>query len=110
MDWKNFGKRAGVAVVAGPLILWACWHGGIPLLVLVEAIVLLGLLEFYQLAAKKGAQPNRVLGVAAGFGLCRFNECEGADGNQAKGEFRDTADPRPQCRQIQGQTMRLAVV
>jgi phosphatidate cytidylyltransferase len=66
LDWKNFGKRAGVAVVAGPLILWTCWHGGIPLLVLVEAIILLGLLEFYQLAAKKGAQPNRMLGVAAG--------------------------------------------
>ncbi len=69
MDWKNFGKRAAVAVVAGPLILWSCWRGGIWLLGLVELMILLGMWEFYQLVAQKGVQPNRLLGVAAGLVL-----------------------------------------
>ncbi len=69
MDWKNFGKRVAVAVVAAPLILWLCWRGGIFFFVLIEVIIFLGLWEFYALAAKKETQPNRALGIAAGLGL-----------------------------------------
>jgi phosphatidate cytidylyltransferase len=65
VDWKNFGKRAVVAVVAGPLILLAAWYGRLAFLALVELMILLGVLEFYQLTAKKGVQPNRFLGMAA---------------------------------------------
>lgn len=69
MDWKNFGKRVAVAVVAAPLILWACWRGGVFFFMLIETIIFLGLWEFYALAAKKATQPNRVLGIVAGLGL-----------------------------------------
>jgi phosphatidate cytidylyltransferase len=65
VDWKNFGKRVAVAVVAGPLILWAAWYGRLAFLILIELIILLGVWEFYQLAAKKEAHPNRLLGMAA---------------------------------------------
>jgi len=66
VDWKNLSKRAVVAVVAAPLILWAAWRGGVAFFVFIEAIILLGVLEFYQLATAKGTHPNRVLGVIAG--------------------------------------------
>jgi phosphatidate cytidylyltransferase len=66
VDWKNLGTRATVAVIAAPLILWAAWRGGAAFFVFIEAIILLGLLEFYQLASSKGMHPNRALGVAAG--------------------------------------------
>lgn len=69
MDWKNFGNRAVVAAVAGPLILLAAWYGRLAFLALIELIILLGVWEFYQLAAKKGAHPNRLLGMAASFAL-----------------------------------------
>jgi phosphatidate cytidylyltransferase len=69
VDWKNFGKRVVVAVVAAPLILWACWRGGIYFLTFIAAIIVLGLWEFYALAGKKAAQPNRGLGIVAGLGL-----------------------------------------
>ena len=69
MDWKNLSKRATVAVVAAPLILWAAWSGGLAFFVFVEAIILLGLLEFYQLAKAKGMHPNQPLGVIAGLML-----------------------------------------
>ncbi len=69
MDWKNLSKRAAVAVVAAPLILWAAWRGGVAFFVFVEMIILLGLLEFYQLAKAKGMHPNQLLGVIAGLML-----------------------------------------
>jgi len=66
VDWKNLGKRVVVAAIAAPLILWAAWRGGVAFFVFIEAIILLGLLEFYRLASAKGAHPNDVLGAAAG--------------------------------------------
>ena len=66
MDWKNLSKRVAVAVVAAPLILWAAWHGDVAFFVFIEVIILLGVLEFYQLTKTKGMHPNRVLGVVAG--------------------------------------------
>jgi phosphatidate cytidylyltransferase len=65
VDWKNLGQRVAVAVVAAPLILWATWRGGVAFLLFVELMIFLGAHEFYQIAAKKAAQPNRVLGIAA---------------------------------------------
>jgi phosphatidate cytidylyltransferase len=66
VDWKNLSQRVAVAVVAAPLILWACWRGGLAFFVFIETIILLGLLEFYKLAKAKGISPNSILGVAAG--------------------------------------------
>ncbi len=66
MDWKNLSKRAGVAVVAAPLILWAAWNGGVAFFVFIEIIIALGMLEFYKFAQAKGMQPNQPLGVVAG--------------------------------------------
>lgn len=69
MDWKNLSTRIAVAVVAAPLILWSAWRGGLPFFIFIEAIILLGLLEFYQLAQAKGMHPNRWLGGIAGLAL-----------------------------------------
>lgn len=69
MDWKNLGKRAGVAVVAAPLILWAAWKGGFAFFLFIEMIIVLGLLEFYKFAQAKGMHPNQPLGVIAGLAL-----------------------------------------
>jgi len=69
VDWKNLSQRVAVAVVAAPLILWAAWYGSLPFFIFIETIILLGLLEFYQLTQAKGMQPNRLLGVIAGLAL-----------------------------------------
>ncbi|MCG3118427.1 MAG: hypothetical protein ALAOOOJD_00627 [bacterium] len=69
MDWKNLSKRVAVAAVAAPLILWSAWRGGLPFFIFIEAIIFLGLLEFYQLAQAKGIHPNRWLGIIAGLAL-----------------------------------------
>jgi phosphatidate cytidylyltransferase len=66
VDWKNLSKRVAVAVVAAPLILWASWRGGLAFFAFIEAIILLGLFEFYQLAKAKGLHPNSILGAIAG--------------------------------------------
>ena len=65
MDWKNLSKRAAVAAIAAPLILWAAWRGGPAFFIFIEAIILLGLFEFYRLTRAKGLYPNSFLGVIA---------------------------------------------
>jgi phosphatidate cytidylyltransferase len=69
VDWKNLSKRVAVAVAAAPLILWAAWRGGPAFFIFVEALILLGQLEFYKLAKAKGTHPNQLLGVIAGLTL-----------------------------------------
>lgn len=62
--FSNLASRMAVAVVAIPLILLACYHGGIYFLLFVLVIGAMALTEFYGLARAKGALPQTATGIA----------------------------------------------
>ncbi len=70
MDLKKLGIRTVVTVTLGPFVLFCAWRGGYVFLALVLSIVVLGLLEFYDLALQKVTVPQRVTGVLTGIALC----------------------------------------
>ncbi len=57
--------RVAVATLFIPFLVLLTKAGGVPLLVLVEIMVLVGLAEFYGLVERCGIRPMRVLGLAA---------------------------------------------
>lgn len=63
-------KRIAVGAVALPAMVLLAWVGGWPYLALVAAIVVLGLSEFYRMAATGGGRPFRWMGMAGGLVLC----------------------------------------
>jgi phosphatidate cytidylyltransferase len=63
----NLTQRVLTAVVAIPLIILCCMAGGLYFFLFVAAASALALIEYYHLAAAKGAKPMVALGVAAGF-------------------------------------------
>ena len=69
MAFQNLGVRSLVSIVFGPLILWTAWKGTYWFLGLVAAIVAVAVIEFYNLAGKKGSTPFRVTGVAGALAL-----------------------------------------
>jgi phosphatidate cytidylyltransferase len=54
------------ALVGIPLVVLAVWHGGIPLLVLIGVLIMLGIREMTQILAKLGLNPLLWLAVAGG--------------------------------------------
>jgi phosphatidate cytidylyltransferase len=62
---SNLTSRVSVAVIAIPALLYISYNGGILFFLLVSAISLLSMKEFYGLAALKGASPQRTAGYAA---------------------------------------------
>lgn len=70
MDLNKFGIRALVTVVFGPFILLASWKGGYLFLALIASLVVLGIFEFYNLAAQKVTNPQKVLGMLSGLATC----------------------------------------
>ncbi|MFQ5639676.1 MAG: phosphatidate cytidylyltransferase, partial [bacterium] len=70
LDLKKLGIRALVTVSLGPFILFCAWKGGAIFLALVTSIVVLGMNEFYNLAAQKVTTPERITGQATGVVLC----------------------------------------
>jgi phosphatidate cytidylyltransferase len=66
---SRLAARIAVAVLFIPVLVLAIRAGGIPLLVLVEIMVLLGLAEFYALAERCGIRPRRILGLAGAAGI-----------------------------------------
>lgn len=64
---SNLSQRLLTAVVAIPLIVLCCMAGGLYFFLFVAAASALALIEYYHLAAAKGARPMVALGVAAGF-------------------------------------------
>ncbi len=66
----NLIRRVAVGVVAIPAILFIGWVGGWLFFILVAAIVVLGLLEFYRMTEAKGERPLTGLGAAGGVILC----------------------------------------
>jgi len=49
-----------------PLVVLAVWHGGIPLLLLIGVLIMLGIKEMMQILAKLGLNPLLWLAVAGG--------------------------------------------
>jgi phosphatidate cytidylyltransferase len=70
VDLKKLAVRSLVGVIFGPLILLSAWQGGLLFLMVILSIVLLGTLEFYNMANQKLASPQRIIGVLAGLGIC----------------------------------------
>jgi phosphatidate cytidylyltransferase len=66
---SNLAQRLLTASVVIPLVLWLIVLGGVPFLVAIIVITLLGLREFYRLIEDKGAHPLVGFGLAAGAAL-----------------------------------------
>jgi phosphatidate cytidylyltransferase len=54
------------ALVGIPVIVLAVWHGGVPLLLLIAVLIMLGIKEMTQILAKVGLNPLLWLAVAGG--------------------------------------------
>lgn len=65
----NLAQRLLTAAIVIPLVLWLIVLGGVPYLVAIIVITLLGLREFYRLIEDKGAHPLAGFGLAAGAAL-----------------------------------------
>jgi len=63
MQLHELGKRVAVSVVGIPVFLGLILIGKIPFLILVNAILVMSLWEFYGLAEKKGFFPSKLLGI-----------------------------------------------
>ena len=70
MGLETLGTRSLVSLVFGPAILISAWIGGYIFLGLVTIMVILAMHEFYNLSAQKNVRPQKILGIAAGAGLC----------------------------------------
>lgn len=62
---SNLTVRVLVAVVAGPLILAACYFGGIYFFLFTTALIVVSISEFYSMARTKGTEPASVLGITS---------------------------------------------
>ena len=62
---SNLLQRVLIALVAIPAILYVVIQGGILFFLFVTIVALLALREFYDLAALKGASPQRMIGFVA---------------------------------------------
>ena len=63
---SNLGKRVAVAFVFIPVFIFITYSGGILFFVFVELLILLSLLEFYDIAKAKGLKPLTKFGTLLG--------------------------------------------
>jgi phosphatidate cytidylyltransferase len=61
---NNQLQRILVAAIGIPVALGLVWYGGLPLVLLVTAIGVLGTREFYQLVERSGGRPLKILGLS----------------------------------------------
>lgn len=66
----NGTMRVATAIIGIPIVLGAVWLGGWAFFGLITAASVGALLEFYWMAEKKGAHPNKILGAVAVILLC----------------------------------------
>lgn len=59
-------RRVGSALIGILLLVFILNTGGLLFLVAVLLLAAIGLNEFYELAAVKGAKPNKILGIVSG--------------------------------------------
>jgi len=64
---NNLTQRIITAAIAIPIIILICMAGGLYFFLFVAVVSGIALIEFYNLAAAKGAKPLVVMGVIAGF-------------------------------------------
>ena len=69
---SSLARRVLSAVLWLPLLGFAIHAGGWVWLLFIEAMVVLGLLEFYRMARHKGTEPHARTGVAAAATLAGF--------------------------------------
>lgn len=65
-SWRGLARRAATAAWGIPLVVLIVWLGGYWLLAGVGALIIIGQLEFYRMAARAGYQPIWEAGLAAG--------------------------------------------
>lgn len=65
-SWRELARRMSTAAWGVPLVVVLVVLGGYWLLAGVEALIIIGLLEFYRMAARAGYQPIWEAGLAAG--------------------------------------------
>jgi phosphatidate cytidylyltransferase len=68
--YGNATTRVVVGIIAIPIIVASVWLGGWAFFLFMAAVSTGALLEYYWLTEKRGAFPNKALGVAAGLLLC----------------------------------------
>lgn len=66
---SNLALRLLTASIVIPLVLWLIAIGGVPFLIAIIVITVMGLREFYRLIEDKGAHPLVGFGIAAGVAL-----------------------------------------
>ena len=59
-------NRILVALVGIPVLMYVYYSGGIPLLVFTNAVIGIGLYEFYKMSELAGQKPFSKLGICAG--------------------------------------------
>jgi phosphatidate cytidylyltransferase len=64
-QFSNLAIRVSVSIAGIPVLLFAAYRGGLYFFVLIAAIGVLALREFYTMAETKGASPQRGIGIAA---------------------------------------------
>lgn len=74
--YSNLVSRVLVAIVAVPALLFIAYEGGFVFFLFVIAVAVLALKEWYDLAALKGASPQRTTGIVAAvlFNAAFFHE------------------------------------
>lgn len=63
MGSSNLRQRILVAIIGVPILFALAILGGFFLLAAVDLVILIGSWEFFEMASKKGASPNRILGI-----------------------------------------------
>jgi phosphatidate cytidylyltransferase len=65
----NLVRRVGFAIVAIPLALGVVWYGGVPLVLLLAVVGVLGARELFDLAGRQGIRPIRLFGMISAAAL-----------------------------------------
>ena len=82
--WVRTVSGAVLAVVMLGAIAWSQWSFGL----LLAALLVVGMTEFYSLAGEQGSNPQRIVGLAAGLVLFALNFAFVSDDIQILGSAR----------------------
>ena len=86
--WVRTASGAVLAVVMLGAIAWSQWSFGL----LLAALLVAGMTEFYSLAEEQGNKPQRVVGLVAGLVLFALNFAFVSDDIQILGNARQAVD------------------
>ena len=86
--WVRTVSGAVLAVVMLGAIAWSQWSFGL----LLAALLVVGMTEFYSLAEEQGSNPQRIVGLAAGLVLFALNFAFVSDDIQILGSARQECE------------------